>query len=30
MTGEAMKNRKSHAACVYNKFFIIHGGVDDS
>ena len=30
VTGESIKNRKSHAACIYNKFYIIHSGIDDS
>lgn len=25
-----IKNRKSHAASVHNKFYIVSGGIDDS
>lgn len=25
-----IKNRKSHAACMYGKFYIVYGGIDDS
>lgn len=29
-SGPMIRNRKSHSACIYNKYYIIYGGIDDS
>ena len=28
--GPIVKNRKNHAACIYQKFYLVYGGIDDS
>jgi hypothetical protein len=30
ISGQSIRNRKSHAACVFQKYYIIIGGIDDS
>ena len=29
-SGGMARNRKSHSACMYKTFYLIHGGIDDS
>ena len=29
-SGQAIRNRKSHTACMYGKYYIVYGGIDDS